>query len=120
MNRSESDTSRSYRGGTYPPIKESMKTSHVIAEPHILYLGTPVVLVSTVNEDGTHNLAPFRRSSGWAGGCACNRVRIADRTQSASYGRVRTESSVGGLGGQVHASPLAEIPEQADEPEAKV
>lgn len=35
-----------------------MNAPHVVAEPHILYLGTPVVLISTVNEDGTHNLAP--------------------------------------------------------------
>jgi flavin reductase (DIM6/NTAB) family NADH-FMN oxidoreductase RutF len=40
-----------------------MNAPHVVAEPHILYLGTPVVLISTVNEDGTHNLAPM--SSAW-------------------------------------------------------
>src|SRR5690349_24940934 len=27
--------------------------------PSILYFGTPVVLISTVNSDGTHNLAPI-------------------------------------------------------------
>ena len=32
---------------------------HVTSEPAILYLGTPVVLISTVNEDGTANLAPM-------------------------------------------------------------
>ena len=32
---------------------------HKIAEPSILYFGTPVVLISTVNNDGTHNLAPI-------------------------------------------------------------
>ena len=32
-------------------------------EPSILYLGTPVVLISTENEDGTANLAPI--SSAW-------------------------------------------------------
>ena len=32
---------------------------HKIAEPSILYFGTPVVLVSTVNDDGSFNLAPF-------------------------------------------------------------
>lgn len=32
--------------------------------PKILYMGTPVVLVSTMNEDGTANLAPM--SSAWA------------------------------------------------------
>ena len=32
---------------------------HKTAEPSILYFGTPVVLVSTVNEDGTYNVAPI-------------------------------------------------------------
>lgn len=46
-----------------------MNAPHVIAEPHILYLGTPVVLVSTVNEDGTDNLAPISSAFwlGWRG-----------------------------------------------------
>jgi flavin reductase (DIM6/NTAB) family NADH-FMN oxidoreductase RutF len=43
-----------------------MNTAHVVAEPHILYLGTPVVLISTINEDGTHNLAP-NSSAFWLG-----------------------------------------------------
>ncbi|MBI5930294.1 MAG: flavin reductase family protein [Chloroflexi bacterium] len=33
-------------------------------EPKILYFGTPVVLISSLNEDGTPNLAPM--SSAWA------------------------------------------------------
>jgi len=32
---------------------------HKIAEPSILYFGTPVVLISTVNENGTYNVAPI-------------------------------------------------------------
>lgn len=46
-----------------------MNTPHVVAEPSILYLGTPVALVSTVNEDGTHNLAPISSVFwlGWRG-----------------------------------------------------
>jgi flavin reductase (DIM6/NTAB) family NADH-FMN oxidoreductase RutF len=32
-------------------------------EPAILYLGTPVVLIGSTNEDGSHNLAPM--SSAW-------------------------------------------------------
>jgi flavin reductase (DIM6/NTAB) family NADH-FMN oxidoreductase RutF len=32
---------------------------HVTIEPGILYFGTPVVLISTVNEDGSFNLAPM-------------------------------------------------------------
>ncbi|MBM7566831.1 flavin reductase family protein [Paenibacillus sacheonensis] len=36
---------------------------HTIIKPKILYFGTSVVLISTVNEDGTPNLAPM--SSAW-------------------------------------------------------
>jgi flavin reductase (DIM6/NTAB) family NADH-FMN oxidoreductase RutF len=36
---------------------------HKVIEPNILYFGTPVVLISTLNEDGTTNLAPM--SSAW-------------------------------------------------------
>jgi flavin reductase (DIM6/NTAB) family NADH-FMN oxidoreductase RutF len=32
---------------------------HVRSEPSILYFGTPVVLISTLNEAGTYNLAPM-------------------------------------------------------------
>lgn len=39
---------------------------HVASEPAILYFGTPVVLVSTLNEDGTPNLAPMS-SAFWLG-----------------------------------------------------
>jgi flavin reductase (DIM6/NTAB) family NADH-FMN oxidoreductase RutF len=42
---------------------------HQVMEPAILYFGTPVVLVSTVNEDGSHNLAPM--SSAWWLGWRC-------------------------------------------------
>lgn len=37
---------------------------HLEIAPGVLYFGTPVVLVSTENEDGTFNLAPI--SSAWA------------------------------------------------------
>lgn len=37
---------------------------HVVITPTILYFGTPVVLLTTENEDGTANLAPM--SSAWA------------------------------------------------------
>lgn len=40
-----------------------MPPRHRVSQPSILYFGTPVVLVSTVNEDGSSNLAPF--SSIW-------------------------------------------------------
>ncbi|WP_033212841.1 flavin reductase family protein [Kitasatospora phosalacinea] len=40
------------------------RPSHRVIEPHVLYFGTPVVLLSTVNPDGSANLAPV--SSAWA------------------------------------------------------
>lgn len=42
---------------------------HTLVEPAILYFGTPVVLVSSENEDGTPNLAPM--SSAWWLGWSC-------------------------------------------------
>jgi flavin reductase (DIM6/NTAB) family NADH-FMN oxidoreductase RutF len=39
---------------------------HVSAEPAILYFGTPVVLISSLNEDGSPNLAPMS-SAFWLG-----------------------------------------------------
>ena len=43
-----------------------MSLTHLSVEPAILYLGTPVVLVSSVNEDGSSNLAPMS-SAFWLG-----------------------------------------------------
>jgi flavin reductase (DIM6/NTAB) family NADH-FMN oxidoreductase RutF len=42
---------------------------HQLSDPAILYFGTPVVLVSTLNEDGSPNLAPM--SSAWWLGRSC-------------------------------------------------
>ncbi len=42
---------------------------HIALEPSILYFGTPVVLLSTRNEDGTTNIAPM--SSAWWLGWNC-------------------------------------------------
>lgn len=42
---------------------------HRTIEPTILYFGTPVAIISTINPDGTPNLAPM--SSAWWLGCTC-------------------------------------------------
>jgi flavin reductase (DIM6/NTAB) family NADH-FMN oxidoreductase RutF len=42
---------------------------HSVIDPAILYFGTPVVLVSTLNADGSPNLAPI--SSAWWLGRSC-------------------------------------------------
>src|SRR6202166_3235848 len=44
----------------------SLSREHKRIEPAILYLGTPVVLNSTVNENGSYNLAPMS-SAFWLG-----------------------------------------------------
>lgn len=50
---------------THPAVRPAgTRTGHVAIEPSILYFGTPVVLLSTENEDGSCNLAPM--SSAWA------------------------------------------------------
>src|ERR1700747_2221137 len=45
---------------------QKLSREHKSIEPAILYLGTPVVLNSTVNEDGSYNLAPIS-SAFWLG-----------------------------------------------------
>jgi len=42
---------------------------HVASKPVILYFGAPVVLISSVNQDGSCNLAPM--SSAWWLGWRC-------------------------------------------------
>jgi len=46
-----------------------MLLMHKTIEPTILYFGTPVALISTLNEDGTSNIAPM--SSAWWLGWSC-------------------------------------------------
>lgn len=45
-------------------VLNGTSADHVTITPSILYFGTPVVLLSTENEDGSFNLAPM--SSAWA------------------------------------------------------
>ncbi|MFE2045187.1 flavin reductase family protein [Streptomyces sp. NPDC059477] len=45
-------------------VPADTSTDHLTITPSILYFGTPVVLLSTENEDGSANLAPM--SSAWA------------------------------------------------------
>jgi flavin reductase (DIM6/NTAB) family NADH-FMN oxidoreductase RutF len=51
------DAAEQIVGAVYPE-------THLQIEPPILYFGTPVVLLSTLNEEGTANPAPM--SSAWA------------------------------------------------------
>lgn len=45
-------------------IQAPSEETHLVIEPSILYFGTPVALIGTLNEDGSPNLAPM--SSAWA------------------------------------------------------
>ncbi|MYV63539.1 flavin reductase family protein [Streptomyces sp. SID4931] len=45
-------------------VPTDLSSEHVTITPSILYFGTPVVLLSTENENGSFNLAPM--SSAWA------------------------------------------------------
>jgi flavin reductase (DIM6/NTAB) family NADH-FMN oxidoreductase RutF len=47
-------------------IRTMPTSSHIVSEPSILYFGTPVVLISTANDDGSANLAPMS-SAFWLG-----------------------------------------------------
>jgi flavin reductase (DIM6/NTAB) family NADH-FMN oxidoreductase RutF len=50
-------------------FKPTTVTTHGVISPAIFYWGTPVVLISSENEDGTTNLAPM--SSAWWLGNRC-------------------------------------------------
>ncbi|WP_435189732.1 flavin reductase family protein [Streptomyces sp. bgisy126] len=47
-----------------PGTAPDTSAAHLTIEPSVLYFGTPVVLISTENENGSFNLAPM--SSAWA------------------------------------------------------
>jgi flavin reductase (DIM6/NTAB) family NADH-FMN oxidoreductase RutF len=55
---------------------------HQVTQPAILYFGTPVVLISTVNEDGSFNLAPMS-SAWWLGQrCVLGLAAVSKTTQN--------------------------------------
>src|ERR1700761_5524127 len=60
------------------------------SEPPILYVGTPVVLISTCNEDGSANLAPMS-SAFWLGWRA---VLGLDRSSKTVANMIRTNQCV--------------------------
>ncbi len=52
---------------------------HTQSEPEILYFGTPVVLISTCNEDGSYNIAPIS-SVFWLGWRCVIGISAASKT----------------------------------------
>lgn len=78
-----------------------MTSPHISIEPNILYFGTPVVLISTLNEDETANLAPIS-SAFWLGWrCVLGLAMSSQTTQN----MIRTGECVLNLPStaQVHA-----------------
>jgi len=64
---------------TSPTRLPTTSPCHVTIDPAILYWGTPVVLVSTCNEDGSANLAPIS-SAFWLGTTAVLGFGLASHT----------------------------------------
>ena len=63
---------------------------HQVSEPSILYFGTPVVLISSENEDGSANLAPM--SSAWWLGWRC--ILGLNATSKTTLNMIRTGQCV--------------------------
>ncbi|HEY8455434.1 MAG TPA: flavin reductase family protein [Actinopolymorphaceae bacterium] len=63
---------------------------HRVVEPRVLYFGTPVVLISTCNEDGSPNLAPMS-SAFWVGQSA---MLGLDATSQTTHNLARTGECV--------------------------
>ena len=75
---------------------------HTSIEPSILYFGSPVVLISTRNEDGSTNVAPM--SSAWFLGWGCM-IGLGSKSQT-TINLLREQECVLNLASvdQVHAS----------------
>ncbi|MED3562736.1 flavin reductase [Bacillus xiapuensis] len=56
-----------------------------IISPKILYYGTPVILLNTLNQDGTTNISPI--SSSWALG---NNIILGIATSGKAFGNLQT------------------------------
>lgn len=62
-----------------PQAETTVLSTHELIDPAILYLGTPVVLISSENPDGSINLAPMS-SAFWLGNRAV--LGLASRSQT--------------------------------------
>jgi flavin reductase (DIM6/NTAB) family NADH-FMN oxidoreductase RutF len=65
-------------------------TTHRTIQPRVMYFGTPVVLVTTLNEDGSTNVAPM--SSAWWVGSSC--LLGLDETSQTTLNLQRTRELV--------------------------
>ena len=67
--------------------------THQVAEPSTLYFGTPVILISSVNDDGSYNLAPMS-SIFWLGWRCVFGINATSKT---AENLLRTRECVGNL-----------------------
>ena len=88
---------------------------HRTIDPTILYFGTPVALISTLNEDGSPNLAPM--SSAWWLGWTCM-LGLGQMSQT-SANLVRTRECVINLPSASLVSQLTAGIDHRQEPRAR-
>jgi flavin reductase (DIM6/NTAB) family NADH-FMN oxidoreductase RutF len=69
---------------------------HSIISPAVLYWGTPVVLITTENEDGTHNMGPMSSAWWFAHRCILGQLAMSQTTQN----MLRTKKCVLNLASQ--------------------
>lgn len=80
---------------------------HTVIEPKILYFGSSVVLISTMNEDHTANLAPM--SSAWWLNQSCI-LGMSSRSDCAEFDsgkRMCSQSPISGHGARNRTAYLA-------------
>lgn len=92
---------------TSPTVTSTQNRSatHRVISPRVLYFGTPVVLVSTENPDGTFNLAPM--SSAWWVGTTC--MLGLDETSATTLNLRRTGEVVLNLPDATMAGPVNQL-----------
>ncbi|KAF2787554.1 hypothetical protein K505DRAFT_257456 [Melanomma pulvis-pyrius CBS 109.77] len=73
---------------------------HSVISPAVLYWGTPVVLVTTENEDGTYNISPMSSAWWFAHRCMLGQLAMSQTTQN----MLRTKKCVLNLPSQDMAS----------------
>lgn len=92
---------------------------HHVTEPAILYFGTPVVLVSTLNPDGTPNLAPMS-SAWWLGHRAMLGLASSSRTTANLHREGECVLNLPDAGMVAHVDRIAKTTGSSPVPEAKL
>ena len=55
---------------------------HITVSPAVLFWGTPVVLITTENEDGTYNISPMSSAWWFAHRCVLSVLAMSQTTQN--------------------------------------